>query len=532
MSPRAAQGNAAGAAVRYASGMRLPVLVLIAGLAAGHAIADTRPAASTLPHIDVETVKLANGMRFLIFERHDAPIIATGWVAHVGSVNEREGITGISHLFEHMMFKGTHTLGTTNLAEDLRLLQEQETVRDQMRDEMRAMRQAVREGRAASPEEAKTPRYRELEARFAELVQAERKVIVKDELDRIYSANGGEQLNAMTTEDYTAYFVQIPSNRLELWAWLESDRLQQPVFREFYSERDVVMEERRRSVDSSPLGPHEEAFNALFWEAMPYRWPVIGWPSDVTSISKAEADAYFGRFYAPDNLTGVIVGDVRVADVKPLLERYFGRLKPSGAPPADLITAEPQQQAEKRYRADADTPPTLRVWWHAVPFVHRDRAALDLLSDVFSGRTGRFYKSLVLERKMANSAGASIDLKKYGGAFQVEMQLKDGQDPAAAEQVVYDEIARVQKEGVPADELQKLKNQAKANAFRRLNSPFSVMIQLMIYDALGDWEYINRSPAEYDAVTSDDLKRVASQYLTATDRTVGVFLRKGQGGTK
>jgi len=258
-------------------------------------------AAAEKPRIDVQELTLANGMRFLLFERHESPTVAAGWLAHVGSVNEREGITGISHLFEHMMFKGTKTIGTKDIQADLRIIDEQEKVQEDLRREMDLMREKLRRGEIDDLQKSDnwTPRYRELQKRFDELVAQQRQIIIKDQLDQIYTKNGGENLNASTTEDLTLYFIRVPSNRLELWAWLESDRLLNPVFREFYSERDVVFEERRMRTESTPLGKYDEAYNALFWEAHPYKWPVVGWPSDIPAISKAEADAYFATYYAP-----------------------------------------------------------------------------------------------------------------------------------------------------------------------------------------------------------------------------------------
>ena len=185
--------------------------------------------------------------------------------------------------------------------------------------------------------------------------------IVKDQLDQIYTTNGGEFLNASTNEDSTNYFLRLPRNRLELWAWLESDRLLNPVFREFYSERDVVFEERRLRTESTPLGKYDEAFNATFWEASPYHWPVVGWASDIPSYTLAQAKDYFATYYAPNNLTGVLVGDFKTAEVKPLLERYFGRIPRGKTEPPPVVTMEPQHLAEKRFRAEAETSPTANV---------------------------------------------------------------------------------------------------------------------------------------------------------------------------
>jgi len=485
-------------------------------------------AAAEKPQIAVEEFVLPNGMKWLLYEHHDSPTIAAGWTARVGSVNERPGITGLSHFFEHMMFKGTRTIGTKDIAADLRLIEEQEKIREGMRAEMAIMRERLRRGEIddLTKPENWTERYRELDRQFDDLVQKQRETIVKDQLDQIYTANGGEFLNAFTSEDQTAYFVRVPANRLELWAWLESDRLLNPVFREFYSERDVVFEERRLRTESTPLGKYDEAFNALFWEAHPYNWPVVGWASDIPTYTLAQAKEYFATYYAPNNLTGVLVGDFHAAETKPLVERYFGRLPRGGADPPPVVTLEPKQIGEKRYNAEAETSPTVRIWWTGAPFVHRDMPALDLLSDVLTGRTGRLYKGLVLGRQIANEVSAGIDPRKYAGVFIIECTVKEDKDPAAVEAAVYEEIERLQRDPVPAEELQKVKNAYKANAYRRLASPFSIAIRLMNYDALGDWRYINTSPELADAVTADDIQRAAKAYLTRENRTVGVFLRK------
>jgi predicted Zn-dependent peptidase len=484
--------------------------------------------AAEKPQIQVEEFTLPNGLRWLLYEKHDSPTIAAGWTARVGSVNERPGITGLSHFFEHMMFKGTKTIGTRNIDEDLRIIEQQEKLRDQMRAEMALMREKWRRGEIAdlqSPD-GWTERYRELDKQFDALVAKQREIIVKDQLDQIYTKNGGEFLNAFTSEDQTAYFLRIPANRLELWAWLESDRLLNPVFREFYSERDVVFEERRLSTESTPLGKYDEAFAATFWEASPYGWPVVGWASDIPAYTLQQAKDYFATYYAPNNITGILAGDFRAAEVKPLLERYFGRLPRGASEPPPMLTLEPKQVAEKRLNAEAETSPTVRIWWKGVPLLHKDTPALDLLSDVLSGRTGRLYKGLVLGRQVANEASASIEPRKYAGIFMVEATVKDGKEPAAAEAAVYEEIEKLKKEPVPAEELQKVKNAYKANAYRRLASPVAILFQLLTNDALGDWRLINAAPELADAVSAADLQRVATEYLTKENRTVGTFLRK------
>jgi predicted Zn-dependent peptidase len=190
------------------------------------------------------------------------------------------------------------------------------------------------------------------------------------------------------------------------------------------------------------------------------------------------------------------------------------------------VTLEPKQVAEKRFNAEAETSPTVRIWWKGVPFVHGDQPALDLLTDVLSGRTGRLYKGLVLGRQIANEASAGIDTKKYAGSIEVECTVKEGKDPALVETAVYEELERLQNEPVSAAELQKVKNQAKANAYRRLSSPVFIMFQLIQYEGLGDWRYINNYADQVDRVGAEDLQRVAKEYFTKETRTVGIFLRK------
>ncbi len=490
------------------------------------ALAALVPAAEK-PRIEVEEWTMSNGMKWLLYERHDAPTIATGWVARVGSANERPGITGISHFFEHMMFKGTNIIGTKDIALDLKLIEEQEQVRTEMRKEMSIMRERLRRGEISSMDDpaAQTARYKELDAKFDALVAKQRENIIKDQMDQIYTKNGGEGLNASTNEDWTFYIMRLPKNKLELWAWLESDRLLNPVFREFYSERDVVFEERRLRTESTPLGKFDEQFNSMFWDAHPYSWPVVGWASDLPMYTLQQAKDYFATYYAPNNITGVLVGDFKTAEIKPLLEKYFGRLK-RGPEAPEVVTLEPKALGEKRFYAEAETSPTVRVWWQGVPVVHKDFAVLDLLTDVLSGRTGRLTKALVLDKKIANNAFAGVNAQKYGGYIGAEVTVKDGQEPATVEAALFEVMDKLKTELVPDQELQKVKNQAKANAYRRLSNGTFIMFQLLTYEGMGDWKMINTQSEAVDAVTAADIQRAAKQYLTKETRAVGVFTRK------
>lgn len=478
--------------------------------------------------VPVVETQLANGMKLLMVERHDDPTISGGWVAHVGSANERPGLTGIAHLFEHMMFKGTPTIGTTNYERDLAIIAEQERVRDEMRAEEAKLRAAWRRGEIDNPykPENRSERLKELDQQFQKLIAEQRAVLVKNEFDRVYTKAGASGMNAFTAEDMTAYFITVPANKLELWCWMESERLMRPVFREFYAERDVVYEERRLRTEATPLGKFEEQFQAMVWNSHPYGWPVIGWPSDLPTISKPEADAFYALYYAPQNITLVLVGDFQTNQAIQLTQHYFGRIPRGPAPAPEVVTAEIPQLAEKRMYAEAEANPQVDVVWHTVPFGHADSYVLNILSQLLSTRTGRLYKGLVLGKEVATEAAAYPDHRKWAGVFGITAEVKEGRAPAEVEQAIYAELEQLQQTEVPAVELQKVKNNFAANEYRKLSSNMSILFQLMWYDGLGNWREINQAGARHQAVTAADVQRVSKQYFTRENRNVAIYTRK------
>jgi predicted Zn-dependent peptidase len=483
--------------------------------------------------IPVVEKQLPNGFKLLLVERHEEPRIAGGWVAHVGSANERPGITGIAHLFEHMMFKGTPTLGTTDAKRDLEIIGEQEKIRELIRQEESKMRTALRRGEVTditSPE-ARTDRYRELEQEFKRLLDEQRKLLVKNEFDRIYTTAGATRMNAFTTEDMTGYFIEVPSNKLELWCWMESERLLRPVFREFYAERDVVFEERRMRTESTPTGKFAEQFNAMFWDAHPYNWPVIGWPSDIPAISKKQADEFYALYYQPQNITLILVGDFNSAHAEKLVGEYFGRIPKGNQPPPEVTTLEIQSSAEKRYNAEAEVNPQVDILWRTVAFGHKDSYVLEVIEQLLNGRTGRLYKGLVLGRQVASDAGAASRPMKWAGMFNASAEAKDGKSLDEVEQSVYAEIEKLATEPIPTDELQKVKNNFAAGEYRRLTTTFGMLYQIIFSEGMGDWREINESGPRIQAVTPEDIQRVVKKYFTKENRAVAHFTRKpGTGG--
>jgi predicted Zn-dependent peptidase len=486
--------------------------------------------ASTNAQVPVQEHILDNGMRLLLVERHDSPSVIGGWVAHVGSANEEAGVTGIAHLFEHMMFKGTQTIGTSDSAKEQEIMDRLDATRAEMEVEYSKLRDAKRHGKVEGSiylPENRTPRLQELSQEMKALQDEQHEYIIKDEFDQIYTEMGASGMNAFTNEDMTTYFTTVPANKLELWFWMESERQMNAVFREFYSERDVVREERRMRVESDPTSKFEEQFDSMFWNASPYHHPVIGWPSDVESISRAQANAFFATYYAPNNITAALVGDFDSDEALALAKKYFGRIPRGETPPPEVITEELEQIQEHRMVAEADANPSVQIRWRTVAFVNSDQHALDILSAILSGRTGRFYKSLVEEHAMATGEPYAYgNSMRLDGLFEVGAELAEGVPHQAVEEALLGEISKLKNELVPAEELQKVKNQSLANSYRRLQSNFFLMLQLLIYDAMGDWNYINDAPAALQAVTAEDVMRVAKTYLKPEGRNTLWYVRK------
>ncbi len=288
----------------------------------------------------VTEFKLANGLTFLIIERHEAPVVSFHTYVNAGSVDDRSGQTGLAHMFEHMAFKGTETIDTKNWPEEKKALAVVEEIYDRLDAERN---KAFR----ADPKKIEA-----IQAELKTAIDKANSYVEENEFPGIVESNGGAGLNAGTAEDQTTYFYNFPSNRIELWFLLESERFLHPIFREFYKERDVVREERRMRTESSPVGKLVEQLLATAFAAHPYKTSPIGWASDIENLREPEAEAYFKRYYVPSNLTLGIAGDVNPAEAKRLAEKYFGRL-PTGPLPPIVHTVEPQQLGEKRVSVES-----------------------------------------------------------------------------------------------------------------------------------------------------------------------------------
>ncbi len=514
---------------RHGAALAFVASLAVVAIAALSSRADDGQAGSV--RLDVTKHVLGNGMRILLVSRPDAPVVATYLRFGVGGVDDPKGQTGIAHLLEHMMFKGTETFGTTDYEAEKPLL----TRLDALWGELDAER-LKEKSPFAKPNAEKT---KKLEEEIAAVTAEHKKFVVKDELWQCYQRCGGTSLNASTGNDSTQYYVQLPANQLEVWMKLESDRIAHPVFREFYSERDVVHEERRLRTDTQPRGLFGEAFQATAYQAHPYRQPVVGWSPDIDATVRSEVLDYFKTYYAPNNCIAAIVGDIDVPKTVALFEQYFGPI-PAKPAPRRNITEEPEQKGERRVTMTVDASPQVQIAWHVPAEGHPDSYALSVASRVLTGSggggfgrgrrggggggggTGRFEKQLVLAKKVALNAFAFARPGLYPGLFTVSGTPAPGRSLDELEAALSAEVNRLAAEPPTADELARVRNAISAQAIRSLGSNMGIARAISEAEAIaGDWRYVDVDRERLKAVTADDVVRVVKKYLTKDNRTVG-----------
>jgi predicted Zn-dependent peptidase len=458
--------------------------------------------------------KLQNGLTLIVLERPEAPVFSFFTHVDAGGAQEVPGITGLAHMFEHMAFKGTDVIGTTDIAAERAALAKVEAAYDAWDAERRRMT-----GRDAA-------KVAQLEKEFRAAVDEADKYVVKNEFGDIIDRQGGVGLNAFTNSDETGYFYSMPANRLELWAYLESERFLNPVMREFYKERDVVQEERRMRTESNPIGRLIEQFLTTAFSAHTYGQPVVGWMSDLQSFSATDAEQFFRTHYIPANMTVAVVGDVRGADVIRTVEQYFGRI-PGREKPDPVRTVEPKQRAERMVILREQSQPFYIEGYHKPAANHPDDAIYDVISDLLSnGRTSRLYKSLVRDKKIAAAASGfpSFPGSKYPSLFAFFGVPTPGNTPDAIRDAIRAEIEQLKTTNVTDEELRMVKTRAKANLVRQLDDNGGLAIQLATAHArYGDWRELFRQVERLEKVTAADIRRVANETFVASNRTSGIL---------
>ena len=472
---------------------------------------------------NVKSFSLSNGMRFFVFERHEIPTFAGLIMAKVGSVDEQNGETGLAHFFEHLAFKGTPVIGTRDFVKEKAILDKMDVIGDRLAAE-------YLKGEDADPKKI-TAFHEQLKEMQKETLQ----YLVKDEMNKIYSENGGDFLNASTGNDYTQYFVMLPSNRLELWFLMESERFKHPVFREFYSERSVIAEERRMFEDNTPDQSLLEDFYNLAFTIHPYRHSVVGYMEDIQSYTKAKALNFYRTFYIPNNLVAAVVGEIKFEDVKRLAEIYFGDI-PRGPQPPRPLFIEPQQRGERRTKILFDAQPRLDIGYHMPGYRERGNLVLEVIAMILSrGDTSRFRSDLVNEKKLALSAYASENSPgvRYPSLFQIWALPRHPHTTAELEKAIYQHLERLKAEPVKPEELTKVINLAEARLNRSIGFAENVFLAMriarnvLLYD---DLDNEARRVAAMKTVTPQEIMATARQIFSEKNRTVAVQEKKTEGG--
>ncbi|HOK07021.1 MAG TPA: pitrilysin family protein [Syntrophales bacterium] len=466
---------------------------------------------------EVRAFDLPNGLRVLMLERHTSPTVAFYIRHRVGAADEERGKTGTAHLLEHLLFKGTTSIGTRDYKREKRILKAIEASLEAL-DKERA------KGGHADPK-----RIADYEGRLKRLEAAHRRLFVSNEIDRIYQENGAENLNATTGQDLTTYHVSLPKNRLELWARIESDRMYRPVFREFRQERDVVLEERRQRVDAKPEALLNEAFYRAAFTLHPYGRPVIGLAEDIASLSIRDVRDFFLRTHTPANTVIAVVGSFDPEALKKTVTAYFGSL-PHRPPPTASALREPPQTVERRVTIPIDSEPYLLVGFHKPNVPHADDYVFDVIEALLSqGRTSRFFRDLVERSGLARTVEAVNGLpgSRYPNLFVCGAQPRHPHGVEEVERALYEVLDRLKTEPVGEEELKKVKTNIRADLIRRQTSNEGLASLLSYYEALiGDYRYLDAYEGKIEEVTPEDIMRVARTYLTAANRTVAVGIKK------
>jgi predicted Zn-dependent peptidase len=418
-------------------------------------------------------------------------------------------------MMEHMAFKGTPDIGTTDYAKEKVALAKVEQAYQAYEAE-----RIKRVGQ--DPQKLK-----QLQEAWQAAIKDADQYVVKNQFGEIIESHGGVGLNAFTSYDETGYMYSLPSNQVELWASLESDRFTNPVMREFYKERNVVMEERRMRTDSRPTGRLLEQFLGTAFMANPYHRPTIGYASDLLFFSATDAQEFFHKNYVPANMVIGLVGDLDPAKAMPIIEEYFGRI-PSKPKPLEITTNEPPQNSSRQVTLRDPSQPFFLEGYHRPNYLDKDDAVYDAIGDVMSnGRVSRLYRALVRDQQIAAAAAGFSGLPgtKYAHLFAFYGVPNPGHTNDELRKSIHEQIDKLKTTDITDDELAMFKTRSKADLIRGLSSNEGLAQALATYQTrYGDWRELFRYLDRVDKVTKADVRRIANQVFTDSNRTTGEIL--------
>ncbi|MGB3239258.1 MAG: pitrilysin family protein [Geitlerinemataceae cyanobacterium] len=476
--------------------------------------AQTQPLQSYLDRAIAEVTEftLDNGLKFIVLERHEAPVVSFITYADVGGVNEPVGQTGVAHYLEHLAFKGTQRIGTTNYEAEKPLLEQLDKL-------FSSIQKATEKG-----DEEKV---QDLQAEF-DRIQAEADTYaIQNQFGQIVEQSGGVGLNANTSTDATRYFYSFPANKLELWMSLESERFLEPVFREFFKEKQVILEERRLRTENSPIGKMLEVFLAAAFDVHPYKNPVIGSTEDIRNLTRQNVEDFFNTYYVPNNLTIAVVGDVDPGEVRRLAQVYFGRF-PAGAEPPAVVEVEPPQTEPREVTVRFPSEPWYLEGYHVPAFNSPDRPIYDTIASILSdGRTARLYQSLVEGQQLALTAQGfnGFPGDKYPNLMLFYALTAPGHSIDEVATALHAEIEKLTAEPVTQNELERVKKNALSGLLRSLDSNSGMASLLVEYQVkTGDWRNLFAQLQAIEQVTAEDILRVSHETFTPENRTIGRLL--------
>jgi predicted Zn-dependent peptidase len=458
---------------------------------------------------------LPNGLQFVVVERHDVPAVSLHTYVRAGSTDDPAGRTGLANLLEEAVLTGSETIGTKNWAEEKKALDAVELLYDDLEAE-RNLGAKSTAGRAAL-----------LEGQLRIAIDNANRLAIPNAFTTALEESGAPRMSRGTTPDGAEYGYTLPSNRIELWYLLESQRLMRPAFREFYSARDAAISEREKRLDGQALVMSKLAATAF--EAHPYRNPVFGWSGDLNSLRRTDARAFQEKHYVPGNVFIAIVGDVNPAEAKRLATQYFASWAAKPVP-GGVRTQEPTQLGPKRAAVEArvtagkPAPPVVALIGYKRPNeFDRDDAALDVLQLMLGrGRTSLLHKELVLARHIAQSVQvrATFPAGRYPNLFLFAMVVAPGHTVEENEKALEEYLNRLKLQPIEQPVIDRAKAQARLAMINGMSTNAGLAALLAVHQAhYGDWRKLFAIGDQMDKVSADDLQRVLVRYFVPAGRT-------------